>query len=490
MIRNEEGNMDASMSSSTSPSAGPRSKPWMVATLLLVAVACDEKPRPLEPDPSTPEVTRAFDNLPGPGATAAFAGYSLKGRWQKGDLKYFIASSAPSIAAARQRQMLSSALAAWGAVSPLNFAEVGSAGQADMVVGFGQSTHCSLYQIIGQSCPADGAFDGPNGILAHAYFPGQGVISGDAHFDLGEPWVDGSAGGISLLSVAIHEFGHSLGLDHSSDLAAIMYASYDSRDVKLSLRADDVAGIRAIYGTRGGAPPAPAPPPATPPNVSPCGSPRAGDTDGDQVPDQTEVYLLGTNPRDCDTDNDELPDFEAAHGLNPLNPDTDGDGVSDGQEVRRGSNPFIPDQGSTGSTNVGLYSGADSFGSPIGFRLFANGSAQGALRILYFGVPTDIPLVGGIDAQGRLLLLSYDYFFAYSGSVNAGRVSGQFQTAAGARGSWSAQRVAASSSSAVTPRIGTQTLVSSALYQPVRGRRIAPTFPVHQRVHVNEYQHR
>lgn len=459
----------------------------LVLVLSLAAtVGCwDKKPRVVEPDPTPPVVTRAFDHLPGPGATAAFSGYRLKGRWQKSDLRYFITSTVPSIAAARQRQLLGSALNAWSAVSPLNFSEVGSAGQADIVVGFGQGTHCALYQVISQSCPSDGAFDGPNGILAHAYFPGQGVVSGDAHFDLGEPWVDASAGGISLLSVAIHEFGHSLGLDHSSDLAAIMYANYDSRDVKLSLRSDDIAGIRAIYGSRGGAPPAPTPPPTTPPTVSPCGTPRAGDTDGDQVPDQTEVFLLGTDPRDCDTDNDELSDFEAAHGLNPLNPDTDGDGVSDGQEVKRGSNPFIPDQGSTGSSSVGLYSGADSFGSPIGFRLFPNGSAQGALRILYFGVPTDIPLVGGIDAQGRLLLLSYDYFFAYSGSISGGRVTGgQFQTAAGARGTWAAQRVAAGASGVIAPRLNSNTLVSSAMYQPVRERRVEPTFAVHRRVRV------
>ncbi|AGA31074.1 putative Zn-dependent protease [Singulisphaera acidiphila DSM 18658] len=49
-----------------------------------------------------------------------------------------------------------------------------------------------------------------------------------------------------ILSVAIHEFGHSLGMGHSDIVAANMYTYYAW--MKQSLQPDDIAGIRNIYG--------------------------------------------------------------------------------------------------------------------------------------------------------------------------------------------------------------------------------------------------
>ena len=57
-----------------------------------------------------------------------------------------------------------------------------------------------------------------------------------------------SSTGINLLQVAVHEFGHSLGLGHSDQKSAIMYAYYRGYVPNMALDADDVNGIQTLYG--------------------------------------------------------------------------------------------------------------------------------------------------------------------------------------------------------------------------------------------------
>ncbi|MDD2807583.1 MAG: L,D-transpeptidase family protein [Patescibacteria group bacterium] len=75
--------------------------------------------------------------------------------------------------------------------------------------------------------------------------------------------------------------------------------------------------------------------------------PSKADTDGDGFADGAEVYH-GYSPRDdgkiklagIDSDNDGAVDsWEIRLGLNILNPDTDGDGYFDGQEINNGFDP-------------------------------------------------------------------------------------------------------------------------------------------------------
>ena len=49
--------------------------------------------------------------------------------------------------------------------------------------------------------------------------------------------------------VAVHEFGHSLGLEHSSVRESIMYPWYKGyQGPNIELTQDDIQGIRALYG--------------------------------------------------------------------------------------------------------------------------------------------------------------------------------------------------------------------------------------------------
>ena len=55
--------------------------------------------------------------------------------------------------------------------------------------------------------------------------------------------------GKSLLWVAVHELGHSIGLDHSGTYGAVMYPIYQSNGGKdFDLNLDDVKGAQSLYG--------------------------------------------------------------------------------------------------------------------------------------------------------------------------------------------------------------------------------------------------
>jgi hypothetical protein len=72
--------------------------------------------------------------------------------------------------------------------------------------------------------------------------------------------------------------------------------------------------------------------------------PNNADTDGDGLTDGQEVKVYKTNPKNFDTDGDGLTDGDEVktYKTDPLKSDTDGDGFLDGQEVQSGYNPLGP----------------------------------------------------------------------------------------------------------------------------------------------------
>ncbi|XP_006775319.1 PREDICTED: matrix metalloproteinase-27 [Myotis davidii] len=171
-------------------------------------------------------------------------GFTLPG-WTKYNLTYRIVNYTPDMARADVDEAIQKGLEVWSKVTPLTFTKI-SKGVADIMIAFRNRVH-------GQ-CPR--YFDGPLGLLAHAFPPGVG-LGGDTHFDEAENWTkDGE--GFNLFLVAAHEFGHSLGLSHSNDQRALMFPNYVSLDPsKYPLSQDDINGIQSIYG---GLPTAPAKP--------------------------------------------------------------------------------------------------------------------------------------------------------------------------------------------------------------------------------------
>jgi peptidoglycan hydrolase-like protein with peptidoglycan-binding domain len=176
---------------------------------------------------------------PNPETSSGPAPFVLRGcKYPNNHLTYAFRNSTPDLTESRQRAIVREAFAAWAAVTPLRFTEVGATDGPDFPIASERNSH------------GDGSsFDGAGRVLAHAFYPPPcgGPFSGALHFDEGESWSDNAAPGrIRLLNVAIHEIGHLLGLDHSDTRDAIMFAFY-ADDVD-SLRPDDVEGIQALYG--------------------------------------------------------------------------------------------------------------------------------------------------------------------------------------------------------------------------------------------------
>ncbi|KAM9321161.1 neutrophil collagenase-like [Gastrophryne carolinensis] len=158
-------------------------------------------------------------------------------RWRQNSLTYRILNYTPDLPRNIVDNSIQQALNAWSQVTPLTFTRVNN-GQADIIIQFSSRSHSD-----------QSPFDGPNGVLAHAYFPGSG-IGGDAHFDEDERWTDSRAG-FNLFLVAAHEFGHSLGLEHSNERSALMFPNYRFMETRnYRLPQDDVARIQALYGRR------------------------------------------------------------------------------------------------------------------------------------------------------------------------------------------------------------------------------------------------
>jgi len=167
--------------------------------------------------------------------------YNLQGqRWSHTNLTWSLRST-PTNQMSRDvvRRELTYALRLWETHTRLSFTETWNDEKADIQVFFHRDYHGDGYP-----------FDGPGAVLAHAFFPGAGR-GGDAHFDADETWSE--ARGItrddtSLFAVAVHEFGHSLGLSHSSDKTSLMFPWYSSVPQGHSLPKDDLEAIQHLYG--------------------------------------------------------------------------------------------------------------------------------------------------------------------------------------------------------------------------------------------------
>jgi predicted Zn-dependent protease len=155
---------------------------------------------------------------------------------------WFQTMAARGISQTTWQNQFRTAAAIWEAVTNINLVEVTDNGTALSASG-NQESDPRFGDIRIAGIPQS------SNVLGLCFYPppyNGGTLAGDIVMNSSQAWNVNST--YDILTVAVHEMGHALGMDHSTIAQADMYASYTS--THQGLNADDVSGIQTVYGPR------------------------------------------------------------------------------------------------------------------------------------------------------------------------------------------------------------------------------------------------
>jgi len=151
---------------------------------------------------------------------------------------FSVFNNKPSLAGRWQNEILRAAQV-WAQQTNINFAVVPDDG-APTGSGLDQQGDPEFGDI------RIGGFNFGSSTLARAYYPppvNNYSLAGDINFNTAANFNVGTT--YDLFTVAMHEFGHALGMSGSTVSSAAMWETYNG--VKRGLATDDINGIRSIY---------------------------------------------------------------------------------------------------------------------------------------------------------------------------------------------------------------------------------------------------
>ncbi|GMI89248.1 hypothetical protein like AT4G16640 [Hibiscus trionum] len=153
-------------------------------------------------------------------------------KWRKYNLSYSISNAPSGFKVNGVETVFARAMKSWADVSPFKFTKNSN---SDIKVAFYSNNH------------GDYPFYDPvtgNEAYAHAFYPQDGRV----HFNTLYTWsTSPTSRQADMESIAVHELGHTLGLNHSGLLSAIMYPYIDLGTIKRTLTQDDKDGLKAMY---------------------------------------------------------------------------------------------------------------------------------------------------------------------------------------------------------------------------------------------------
>ena len=157
-------------------------------------------------------------------------------KWGKNHLTYYMMARDYDLKEDLWDEQFRLAFDSWSKVCPLTFTEIETP-NSDIIIGVGNRRKQN--------------FGKRGGVLAWAQLPYSPNFNGQLStmYDMAENWItpNSTEYGTILQSVAAHEIGHLLGLDHSNDSSALMYPYINNA---LGPQETDIKNIQSLYGKK------------------------------------------------------------------------------------------------------------------------------------------------------------------------------------------------------------------------------------------------